>query len=144
MSEVGKERKTVGAHSAELLSSPDLRQGVIDTQREMQKGYYDMVKDCVARYPDWKDPFYVVVRNKREIHMPNVIRQQIWARQTRPMPDYDLTLWKYTPATGDLEWEWVIPDQFTCSFLVDNESVLPDEQKSLISMVKKFKAGLLV
>lgn len=104
------EHKTVGQICKELLHNPDHKQGIIDTQREMTKEYLPEVTKCIEAHKGWIQPFYVVVILKRERTLINVIRAYYTARQTMPTADYDQTVFKYFPATGDLKYLWTVPD----------------------------------
>lgn len=137
------ERKTVGKISQELLLKPDRKQGVIDTQREMNKEFIPGLEECVRRHKHWDKPFYVVVINKRERLMVNVIRQYFLARKTLPTPDYDQSVFKYTPATGDLEFLWVVPDIQTVTLLAHNMIDIPNEQFELAGFCRLFEQGQL-
>lgn len=138
-----KREKKVGAYAYDLLSKPDTKQGVVDTQREMDKTYLNELQACVERYKDWNFPFYVVVVTKKERLMQNVMRRYFFARQTMPTPTYDQTLWKYNPKTGDMEFIWVIPDKHTCATLPFMADELTEEFKWLVDTVKKFNDGTL-
>jgi hypothetical protein len=108
---------TVGAEALKLQSKPE-SQSVIDTQREMQKGYIDQLITCAKRY-DWTDPFYICVQNRRERLLTNVIRCQFYGRKTRPTPQYDLALYSYDPKTEQIRFEWIVPDKETVLDVVD-------------------------
>jgi hypothetical protein len=110
---------TVGSEAVKLLQKGDQRQGVIDTQREMQKGYVDELIKCAKRY-DWTDPFYICVQTRRERLLPNVVRCQFYGRQTRPRPEYDLALYTYDPKAEQLRFEWIVPDKETVEEVVTN------------------------
>ena len=135
---------TVGAEAQKLLALPDQRQPIIDTMEEMGKEYLKNLKECVERYPEWKDPWYLCVIAKKERLMENVIRHYFYGRQTRPAPTYDLTLFVYNPGTGDLKHEWTIPDADTCAYLMLNGHRLGQEHQALCEMVKKYSSGTLV
>jgi len=136
-------KKTVGEVSTELLKNPDEKQGIIDTQKEMNKQFLPQVEECIKNHKDWKDPYYIVVINKRERLLVNVIRQYFLARFTLPTPDYDQTVFKYFPSTGDLKFLWVLPDKNSIEFINENSSTLPLEQSQLIEFCKLFKAEKL-
>lgn len=134
-------KETVGAASLRLLEKADDKQGVIDTQREMQKGYLDNLiiaaKKGEEMYGKSKS-FYVCVQNRRERTMPNVVRSQFYTRQTRPSPAYDLTLYWYNPSSETLRFVWCVPDQETVSKIIENEASLPNDHKQLLGFCKAF------
>ena len=130
---------TVGKKAWELLQKPDSSQGVIDTQREMCKKYLQDLEDCVKRYPDWKNPWYVCVQLRRERTLVNVLRSHIYGRQTEPSPEFDLHVYKYHPNTGDLEFLWCIPDKETFEYMTTYPHLVPSEEHELLSYCMKLK-----
>ena len=137
------DNKTVGEASVELLEKADQKQPVIDTSQEMLKGYIDNLIQCAKKYEKegWKDPFYICVQTRRERLLVNVVRNQFYARKTRPTPQYDLSVYYYDPKTEELRFEWCIPDKETVEMLILNETILPSDHQQLVYFCKKFKNG---
>lgn len=136
-----KEHKTVGQMSAELKQ--DSKQGVIDTQREMNKKFIPEIEKCIKNHKDWTEPFYIIVINKRERLMVNVIRQYFIARKTLPTEDYDQTVFKYDPTSCNLEFLWTVPDVFTVNELLLHKNNLPEDHRRLVEFCWLFKNGRL-
>lgn len=141
------QHKTVGACAVELMSKGDQRQGVIDTQREMTKGYIDELINCAQRgtkaYPD-KEFFYVCVQTRRERLLENVIRNQFYHRMTRPFPQYDLALYHYDPKSEKLTFVWCIPDKQTVEEMCVPGFIPSRDDQQLYSFVRSFVAGTLI
>lgn len=137
------EETTVGAEAVKLLSNPDEKQLVKDTSNEMIKDYMDNLESCVRRYKDWTDPFYVVVLNRRERLLVNVIRNMFFARKTLPTPEYDQTVYYYDPKTDELRYLWTVPDKETVMDMV----LCPNEVRSshfqLLEFCQLFVQGKL-
>lgn len=142
-SELVEKDKTVGEHVKKLLDTADDNQSLMDTSNEMTKEFLPQVEECIKNHADWIEPYYVVIINKRERLMVNVIRQYFLARKTLPTPDYDQTVFKYFPFSGDLEYLWSLPDKNTIEYLILNENMLPKEQSQLLQFCKLFKDGRL-
>jgi hypothetical protein len=138
-----KDKKTVGQKASELLLRPDHKQGIIDTQKEMNKKFLPEVEQCIKNHKHLTEPYYIVVINKRERLMINAIRQYFVARQTLPTPDYDQTCFKYTPSCGDLELLWVVPDRDSLHAILLNANMLPVEQSELLKFCRLFQQGKL-
>jgi hypothetical protein len=138
---------TVGQAACDLLKSPDTKQSVIDTQREMQKGYIDELvkcaKDAESRFGTSRC-FYVCVQTRRERLLINVIRNQFYARFSRPFPAYDLALYHYDPKDEKLSFVWCIPDRETVEMMSQPGYVCPADQRQLYSFVQSFKKGSLI
>lgn len=138
---------TVGAAAIDLMSKGDQHQSVLDTTHEMTKGYMDSLIECAKsgekQYGRDK-PFYICVQTRRERLLENVIRNQFYARQTRPIPTYDLALYHYTPKTEDLRFVWCIPDKETVADMSSNGFIPTKEEEQLYWFVNCFIAGTLV
>jgi hypothetical protein len=111
---------TVGKEAHKRLSNPDTKQGIIDTQREVDKEYFQEIQKCVENHKDWNSPYFIVVHVKKEQLMENVIRRYFIGRQSLPTPQWDQTVWRYTPITGDLEFLWTLPDESTGVFMAQD------------------------
>lgn len=141
------ERKTVGAAAVDLMSKGDQKQSLIDTQREMQKGYVDELVKCAlsgAEVYGKSNPFYVCVQTRRERLLQNVIRNQFYHRQTRPSPTYDLALYHYEPKEEQLRFVWCIPDKQTCEEMMLPDFIPTKDQRQLWDFVRGFMMGTLI
>ena len=142
-----KEDKTapIGKVAYDLLQKPDYKQGVVDTQREVDKEFFSEIQKCVERKPhkDWKSPWYIIVLNRRERTMVNVVRRQFFGRQTLPTPEYDQTVFRYYPGTGNLEFIWCLPDKNTTLWMYDSPEQVPKEQDWLKNFVFDYINGTL-
>lgn len=140
-------RKTVGAAAVELMNKGDQKQGVIDTQREMTKGYIDELIKCAQNgarsYPD-KKPFYICVQTRRERLLANVVRNQFYHRMTRPSPEYDLALYHYDPKEEQLRFVWCIPDKETVAEMSRPDYRPEHGEMQLYHFVKSFLGGTLI
>ena len=138
--------ETVGSAALRLLKGAN-PQGVIDTQREMQKKYLDNVIEAVEngkkRYPE-ADFFYVCVHTKKERLLKNVIRNIFHPRITRPIPQYDLALFYYDAKTEKLSFVWCIPDRETVDAFASDEIPLTRENEQLAYFCKLFLKNSLV
>lgn len=139
--------QTVGKAALDLLKKPSCEQGVLDTSREMLKGYFDnlilAVESGRKQFGEDK-PFYICVQTRRERLLENVIRNQFYCRQTRPAPAYDLALYWYDPKDENLQFVWCIPDPQTVETLIENQSYVPQEEQMLVWFCKCFKDGTLI
>ena len=141
-------RPTVGAAaSALIMTQRDDKQSVIDTQREMFKGYFDQLVQAAQRGEQLhgnEHSFYVCVQTRRERLLTNVIRNQFYTRTTRPIPTFDLSLYHYDPKTEALHFVWCIPDPATVQYLLANAATLPQDHAALIGFCQSFTDGTLI
>lgn len=144
---VCEDKKTVGQAALDILSKTQDPQSVIDTQQEMLKGYKDQLilaaKNGEKMFGRSK-PIYVCVQTRRERLLVNVIRNQFYTRQTRPIPQYDLALYYYEPESEKLTFVWCIPDKETVFSIASNNFECPPGQEQLFGFVKSFLSGTLV
>ena len=140
-------RKTVGACALDLKAKGDQHQSVVDTQREMTKGYVDELIKCAqagARSYESGKAFYVCVQTRRERLLENVIRNQFYHRRTRPAPAYDLALYHYEPKEEQLRFVWCIPDKETVAYMCEPGFIPEREQVQLYYFVKSFLGCTLI
>ena len=143
----GAKAPTVGAEALKRLKNPDHKQGIIDTQREIDKEYLTEVEKCLKAHKAMIDDqgdkgVYVIVLTKKERMMPNVLRRYFFCRKTLPSVQYDQAVWRYNRGKQcELELIWVIPDVETCfSYLRDG---CPQEEGALGEMVRMMFEGKL-
>lgn len=117
-----------------------------DLQQQLQESFTsELEKAAETASKEWTHPFYIMVITGRHADNPNVIKQQFIARQTRPKPDYDTTLYKYTPSTGQFDYQWTVPDRGMVEeyALLNPSQVLKDEEE-LWKMTVAFVQGKLI
>ena len=139
------DKKTVGSSARELLLKPDLKQGIVDTQREVDKEYFREIEKCVTQNPHctWTSPWYLIVLHKKERLLENVVRRYFLGRRSLPTPQYDQTVWRYYPSTGNLQFIWCIPDkEISHQFILDPLSH-GSEYDDLRKFVLEFMDGTL-
>lgn len=146
MTKEKQEKKTsVGEEAYKRLLNPDDKQGIIDTQREIDKEYFKELEACVKRVkgkPNFEGDFFVVVMVKKERLMENVIRRYFIPRQTLPTPDFDQTVWRIRKS-GDAEFIWCTPDHNTCQEIYHHPEKVPADEQWLYQMVKALMEGRL-
>lgn len=133
-----KRKKTVGAEAVERLAKKDTKQGIVDTEREANKEYIGELQKCVDAHAQWDDPFYVVVHQKKEQLLENVIRRYFIARQSLPTPQWDQDVWRYDPKTGNMQYLWTLPDENTAKWMAGNPQDIHPEQLQLLQFVLNF------
>jgi hypothetical protein len=139
-------KETVGHASLRLLSkSNQSPERVVDLQHEMQRKYVDNLIEAAKNGENafgTKKPFYVCVQTRRERLMQNVIRNQFYPRQTRPIPQYDLALYHYDPKDEKLSFVWCIPDKETTWELASRK--VDDDQNQLSYFCECFLNNTLI
>lgn len=139
------QKPSVGEEALKRLLDPDHNQGIIDTQREIDKEYFPELEKCVQKAkgePGFEGDFFVVVIAKKERLMENVIRRYFVPRQTLPAPDFDQTVWRYLKG-GDIQYIWTVPDNNTCQEMYHHPELVPMEEAQLLEMVRAVMEGRL-
>lgn len=137
-------KKTVGAHAVERQqATPDTRDP-IEIQRETEKGYIQSLRNTVTEnLKYYAGDFYVVVLNKNEKLLYNVIRCYFLARSSCPTPDYDQTVFLFKRDTEHIEHIWTVPDRETCLVYIENRDKIVPEEYPLLENILKFRDGYL-
>lgn len=141
-----KNSTTVGQEAYKRLLNPDSKQGIIDTQREIDKQYFEQIEECVKKHKGklgFTGDFFITVISKKERVMENVIRRYFIARESLPTPNYDQTVWRFNQKVGDLQYIWTIPDHNTCQEMFNNPMKVPESEDWLLQMVQMFMTGRL-
>jgi hypothetical protein len=137
-------KKTLGEQVVPLLEKEPESRDPIELQREMQRDYLDELKKCIADFKKKHNgDFFVVVITKREPLLPNVLRNQFFARISCPTPDYDQSVYHYKSDIECAEYLWTIPCRDACYYLRDNCSLVAPEERQLLGFVLDFADGSL-
>lgn len=137
-------RKTVGEQVVPLLGKTPETRDPIELAREMQKGYIDNLAECAREFKkNHKGDFFIVVITKREPLLPNVLRNQFFARLTCPTPDYDQCVYHYKADIECAEYVWTIPCRDACMHLRDNATLVDPAERQLLGFVLDFADGTL-
>lgn len=133
-----KRKKTVGEEAIIRLANPDDKQEVVETQREADKEYFPQMEICIQNHSQWDKPYYIVVHQKKERLLENVIRRYFIGRQSMPTPQWDQTLWRYDPGTGNLRFIWTLPDENTAKWMAANPKELSENHHELVGFIMSF------
>ena len=131
------EIKTVGQEAYDRLLKPDTGQGIVDTQREADKAYFEEMEKVIKQL-GWTEPYYIVVHVKKEQLMQNVIRRYFIGRKSLPTPQWDQTVWRFYPKTGNCEFVWCLPDENTGAYLASHPTGVQPEDEQLRQFVLDF------
>ncbi len=144
--EIMEESKpTVGKEALKRLEDPDSKQGIVDTQREIDKGYFEDLHKCIdeaKKREGFDGNFFIVVLQKKEVLMQNVVRRYFVARQSLPTPDYDQTVWYYRKG-GTPEYLWTIPNPEYALLMYNHPLNFPPDHKELLGFVRDFMESKL-
>lgn len=143
-----KEKKektpTVGEKAYELLTDKNpLSLTAEEIREEADKEFIKEMEDVIQKNQHRKGKYYIQIVLKKERVSENIIRRYLIPRESEPLADYDTTLYSFDNRDQKLRYHWTVPDPTTCHYLLTNEHSLPEAEKPLLEMVKKFSAGQL-
>ncbi len=141
---IGDEMTNVGQAAYELQKKSAEIINVIDMQREMQKKVAEQIEEIIKNHRDYAPEYYIVYMLQKNRVIPNCLKQFFITRKTRPVPNYDCSLFSYNNKKEELKFHWAIPDQDTCEYLLHNQDKLSTEEQELLQFVEKFASGTLV
>ena len=138
-----RERPTVGQLIYKNLQDAPERYDPREIQRAAQEKICSSLQECVdINRRKWKH-FYIVYLLRHEQLLPGALRGFFIARQSRPSPDWDMSLWEYFTDDEKLVYHWTLPDQITGRMMLANPSAVPDHAKELLGYVTQFSKSLL-
>lgn len=140
-----KRKKTVGAYSLELSGKDPGTHSAVDQMKEQLTDYEKNIHECVqSNLGSFEGDFYIVCLIKKERLMQNVMRGYFFARQSCPTPDYDQIVYKYIKEDANLDFLWIVPDDWAVNFMKNNPSSVEPDKYKLLEFVLKFVDGSLL
>lgn len=127
--------------------NPNPKQEIVDTSEEMFKTYYNEVLKCAESFEKLghHNPFYIVVTTKVEKALGDTIHNWFYARVTIPTPQWSQTVWRWSPAKGDLMLLWTLPPENAAKNLsmADPKKLHPHDIKIHQDVIKCLNNTLL-
>ena len=140
------ERDTVGKIATDLMQKTPDTLDPIELQREMQRDYEKHFHECVQNGIKTlnTNKFYVVVEQKKEKLLPNVVTNYFIPRRSCPTPHNDQTVYYYDGDSGTVQFLWVVPSKDTCELFKANALEIVPEERGLLKFVLDFEDGTLL
>ena len=140
-------KETVGKLSSDLLAKQvddthSAHEQMLEQLSEYEKNIEICVENSKKDYP--VGDFYVVVINKKERLLANVLRNYFYGRYSCPTPDWDQIVYKFHRKDEQLEFLWVIPSKDTCEAMTLDPLGVPAEERELLDFVLSFNDGTLL
>lgn len=116
-----------------------------EIQEAAQKEHRDNIIKIIEQDKDkYEGDFFIVVSARREKILSNVIRNQIWTRESCPTPTYDQQLYRYNAKDEELSFVWCVPDKQAAHYLKSMPlHELSYNQRLLLDEAIKFYNGTL-
>lgn len=143
-----QDRETVGKIALDLRSSyqaNDLAEvsdiGANSTKSTMEEIW--IAVDRGRKDTSITGSFYVVISQKKERILSNVIRQLFYYRQSCPTPTYLTSVFFYNRTDDELFYLWSLPSKDRCFYMYQNKEFVPPEEYQLLGFVIDFIEGKL-
>jgi hypothetical protein len=139
-----EDRETVGKIATDLMQKTPEDVPVVDLGKDMLQDYMENLWLCVDRgKKGLGTDFFVVVLQKKERLLQNVVRNQFLYRLSCPTPTYNQSVFRYLFEDDQLEYFWSLPDKESCFMLRNNALMVSPEEHQMLQFVLEFFDGTL-
>lgn len=139
-----QDRETVGKIATDLMQSTPEEVPLREIGKDMLHDYMENIWQCIDRgSKDLASDFFVVVLQKKERIMQNVVRNQFLYRKSCPTPTYNQSVFRYSRKDDELEYVWSLPDKDSCYMLRANALMVAPEERDMLNFVLDFFDGTL-
>jgi hypothetical protein len=139
-----QDRETVGKIATDLMMSTPEDVSVKELGQDMLEDYMESLWECIDRgSKDIACDFFVVVLQKKERVLQNVVRNQFLYRRSCPTPTYNQSVFRYSRKDDELEYIWSLPDKDSCYMLRANALQVISEERDMLKFVLDFFDGTL-
>jgi hypothetical protein len=121
------DRETIGSIA---LQAAQLNQRVEagDMAREFMPQLVDDINEAIADNPFDGRPFYIIVHEKKDLLLKNVILRRVVRFESRPYPEPATQVYWTNPATGETRFCWSLPHTSEFMEYLTNASRYSKEQ----------------
>jgi hypothetical protein len=139
-----QDRETVGKIATDLMMSTPETVSVKELGQDMLQDYMENLWITVERgSKDLASDFFIVVLQKKERILDNVVRNQFLYRRSCPTPTYNQSVFRYSRNDDELEYIWSLPDKDSCHMLRANALQVVSEERDMLGFVLDFFDGTL-
>ncbi len=139
-----KDRETIGKIATDLMMSTPEEVPVTELGKDMLQDYMENLWITVDRgKKDYGTDFFIVVLQKKEKILENVVRNQFLYRRSCPTPTYNQSVFRYLFKDDELEYIWSLPDKDSCYMLRANALQVVSEERDMLKFVLDFFDGTL-
>lgn len=121
------DRDTVGTIALKARGANE-RICVGDMAHEFMPQLVDDLNEAIASNPFEGRPFYILVHEKKDAQMTNVILRRVIKQEYRPYPEPNTSVWWTDPSTQETRFCWSLPHPSTFPQYMENASKYCKEQ----------------
>lgn len=124
-----KNKKTLGQQVLDKFESGEYeqKQCARETTNEMGKSWNKELEDCITKHAWVREPYYIQVILKHEPLYPNAVKAVFFVRKSRPLPEWNTTLYKMDNKLGMLTLEWTLPDELNSIQIVSRPDLFSED-----------------
>lgn len=139
-----QDRETVGKIATDLMMASPETVSVKELGQDMLQDYMENLWIAIDRGRKEIDgDFFVVVLQKKEKLLQNVVRNQFLYRRSCPTPTYNQSVFRYDSQDDKLDYIWSLPDKDSCFMLRNNALQVVSEERKMLGFVLDFFSGEL-
>jgi hypothetical protein len=121
------ERETIGSIALQAAAS-NQRVEVGDMSREFMPQLIDDLNEAIASNPFDGRPFYIIVHEKKDLLLKNVVLRRMIRQEKRPYPEPNTSVFWTDPQTQETLFCWSLPHKATFVNYIMNASKYEKEQ----------------
>lgn len=130
-------RKTVGAiyRDAQLNNTEKFVTNG-DLTNELMSSLVEDINNTLNSKPYGDESFYLIVHEKKDLQMPNMILRRLLTMKKRPYPEDDTIVFWIEPKSGTCDFCWCLPHWSEMDNMLANENLY---EKDMIAEIKAWK-----
>lgn len=121
------DRDTIGTIALKARGENE-RVAVGDMAHEFMPQLVDDLNESIRSDPFEGRPFYIIVHEKKDAQLTNVILRRMIVQEFRPYPEPNTSVWWTNPKTQETRFCWSLPHQTTFTQYLENASRYAKEQ----------------
>lgn len=121
------DRETVGSIALKAANSNE-RVEAGDMGRELMPQLVVDLNNTLASNPYDDRPFYIIIHEKKDLLLTNMILRRMITQEPRPYPEPNTTVFWTDPKSKEVRFCWALPHQTTFMNYIENASQYPKEQ----------------
>ncbi len=121
------DRDTVGTIA---LKASQLNERVVvgDMAHELLPQLVDDINEAIASNPFDNRPFYILIDEKKDLLLTNMVRRRVLKQEFRPYPEPNSQVYWTNPVTNETLFCWSLPHQTSFQNYLDNARKYSKEQ----------------
>lgn len=130
------DRPTIGSMALKAAKST-INPVAGDLGHELMPSLVDDLNKTIASDPYNGEPFYIIIHEKKDLLLKNMIMRRMLTTKKRPFPEPNLTVFWTNPKTGETRFCWSLPHKSSfIEYLLNSEAY----EKEQVADIKAYKS----